>query len=172
MKFLADRIESAGVEGMAARQTPQPQAHSSESAVAGHSLQHVFRAGWIKPAGRGQQRRYKPLIETQRRDYGFLHCATNRSTSRRNSWTGAAIAGRRGLITISHSGAISIRRVLKASRSLRFTRLRNTAFPNARGTVNPSRGPLHLTSCGLDASPCGIDTSGAQRSTRRQNAAK
>jgi len=56
---------------------------------------------------------------------------------------------------MSHSGATSARRIRSASRILRFTRFRRTAFPNARGTVNPRRGPPS-----------------ASRSTRRQNAAK
>jgi two-component system, chemotaxis family, response regulator Rcp1 len=65
------------------------------------------------------------------------------------------MAGRRGLITISHSGATSASRTLSASRILRFTRFRSTAFPNALGTVNPSRGPQSDGRC-----------------TRKQNAAK
>jgi hypothetical protein len=59
------------------------------------------------------------------------------------------------LITISHSGATSGNRTRSASRILRFTRFLSTALPNARGTVNPKRGP-----------------SSDSRGTRRQNAAK
>jgi hypothetical protein len=56
---------------------------------------------------------------------------------------------------MSQSGEISASRTRSASRIRRFTRFRSTAFPNARGTVNPSLGPLS-----------------GWRSTRRQNAAK
>jgi hypothetical protein len=59
------------------------------------------------------------------------------------------------LITIFHSGATSDSRTRSASRILRFTRFRSTAFPNARGTVNPSLGPSLRSGC-----------------TRRQNATK
>ncbi len=58
-------------------------------------------------------------------------------------------------MTMSHSGATSGNRIRSASRIRRFARFRNTAFPNARGTVNPNRGPWPDSRC-----------------TRRQNAAK
>ena len=157
---LADRIEAAHMERMAAQQTAQSHPDAPQGAIAIHCFHHVFRTGGRKPAGRRQERRNETFIETQSSDYCFLHCATNRSTSRRSSSTGAAIAGRRGLITISHSGATSGNRTRSASRSRRFTRFRNTAFPKARGTVKPSRGPS------LDTPGSGL------RSTRRQKAAK
>jgi hypothetical protein len=140
---------------MAAQQPQQAPPYSAQHSVFADRFDHVFRTGGRKPAGRRQNWRNEPLVETQSRDYGFLHCATNRSTSLRSSSTRATIAGRRGFITMSHSGATSCKRSRNASRILRFTRFRNTAFPNARGTVNPSLGP-----------PSG------SRSTRRQNAAK
>jgi hypothetical protein len=140
---------------MAAQQPPQAQPNSTQHTVFIDRFEHVFRTGGRKTAGRRQPRRHDPLVKTQSSDYCFLHCATSRSTSRRSSSTGAAIAGRRGLITISHSGATSDSRTRSASRILRFTRFRSTAFPKARGTVNPSRGPSSDSRC-----------------TRRQNAAK
>lgn len=54
---------------------------------------------------------------------------------------GASINARRGLMTMSHLGAILDKRILTASRSLRFMRFRFTAFPSARGSVKPMRGP-------------------------------
>jgi hypothetical protein len=59
------------------------------------------------------------------------------------------------LMTMSHSGATSGNRIRRASRIRRFTRFRRTAFPKARGTVNPNRGPWSRSRC-----------------TRRQKAAK
>src|SRR5580704_19415653 len=140
---------------MAPQQTAQTHPDAAQDAIAIHCFHHVFRAGGRKPASRRQIRRHETFVETQGSDHCFLHCATNRSTSRRSSSTGAAIAGRRGLITISHSGATSGKRTRSASRSLRFTRFLSTALPKARGTVNPSRGPSSWV-----------------RTTRRQKAAK
>jgi hypothetical protein len=45
------------------------------------------------------------------------------------------------LITMSHCGPISSKRIRSTSRIRLFTRFRKTAFPKARGTVNPSLGP-------------------------------
>jgi len=140
---------------MAAQQPQQASPNSTQNTVSFNRFHHVFRTGGRKPAGRRQKRRHKAFVEPQSSNYGLLHCVTNRSTSRRSSSNGATIAGRRGLITMSHSGATSDNRTRSASRILRFTRFRNTAFPKARGTVNPSLGPLL-----------------GSRSTRRQNAAK
>src|ERR1700689_3205090 len=100
--ILADRIESTHMERMAAQQPAQAHPDAPQNAIALHCLEHVFRTGGRKPARRGQVRRHEAFVETQSSDHCFLHCATNRSTSRRSSSTGAAIAGRRGLITISH----------------------------------------------------------------------
>jgi hypothetical protein len=54
---------------------------------------------------------------------------------------GAAAALGRGLITISHWGPAAERASRTASRTRRRMRLRTTAFPIARGTVKPIRGP-------------------------------
>ncbi len=143
------------MQWMAAQQPQHTPPNAAQHAVFVDRFYHVFRTSGRKPARRRQVGRYETFVKTQSSDYGFLHCATNRSTSRRSSSTGAKIAGRRGLITISHSGPTSDSRTRSASRIRRFTRFRNTAFPKARGTVNPSLGP-----------PLG------SRSTRRQNAAK
>src|SRR3984957_13918691 len=126
---------------MAAQEPSPTHPDASQHAVSIDCFQHVFRTGGRKPAGRGQKRRHEAFVKTQSSYYCFLHCVTNRSTSRRSSSTGAAIAGRRGLITISHSCATSGKRTRSASRSLRFTRLRSTALPKALGTVKPRRGP-------------------------------
>ena len=54
---------------------------------------------------------------------------------------GAAAALRRGLMTISQRGPAAARARRTASRTRRRMRLRTTAFPIARGTVKPIRGP-------------------------------
>ena len=138
---LTNRIEPALMERMAAQQASKAQRDSAPRAVFLDSFQHVFRTGWMEAAGGWQQRRKKALVETQSGDYRFPHCVTNRSTARRSSSGDAVKAARRGLITMSHCGPISGKRTRRISRNRLFTRLRFTAFPNARGTVNPSLGP-------------------------------
>ena len=95
----------------------------------------------MKTARRWQKRRNKPFIGTQDHDYSLAHCAISRSNSRLNSFGDAAKAARRGLNTISHSGANSSTRTRSISRNRLFTRFRTTAFPSARGKVKPNRGP-------------------------------
>jgi len=155
LEVLTHRIEPARMQRMAAQQPAQSQPNSARHTIFIDRFQHVFRTSGGKAAGRRQKRRHEAFVETQASDYCFLHCATSRSTSRCSSSTGAAIAGRRGLITMSHSGASSDNRTRSASRILRLTRFLSTAFPNARGTVNPSLGPAP-----------------GSRSARLQNAAK
>src|SRR5580704_9238538 len=106
-------------------------------------------------ASRRQEWRKEALVETQSGNHCFPHRVTNRSNSRPSSSGVAFNAARRGLITISHCGPISWNRIRSTSRIRLFTRFRNTAFPKARGTVNPSLGP-----------------SSGWRATWRQNAAK
>ncbi len=140
---------------MAAQQTPQPQRNAARHAVFRNGFEHIFRTGGMITASRWKIRRKVALVETQSGDHCFPHRVTNRSNSRRSCSGVAFKAARRGLITISHCGPISMKRILSASRIRLFTRFRKTAFPKARGTVNPSLGP-----------------SLAWRGTWRQNAAK
>ena len=81
------------------------------------------------------------LIDTQKPDYEFLHCAKSLSTSFSRLAMGAVNAALRGLNTTSHllSSCHKWRRT--ASRMRRLRRLRTTAFPFARETVKPTRGP-------------------------------
>jgi hypothetical protein len=65
----------------------------------------------------------------------------SRSTARRSSSGEALRAARRGLITMSQWGENSGQRTRNVSRNRLFTLFRLTAFPKARGTVNPSLGP-------------------------------
>ena len=146
------------MERMAAQHASKAQRDSAPRAVFLDSFQHIFRTGWMEAAGGWQQRRKKALVETQSRDYRFPHCVTNRSTARRSSSGDAIRAARRGLITISHCGPISGRRTRRISRNRLFTRFRLTAFPNARGTVNPSLGPWRpsLGTCRQNAAKYGF----------------
>jgi len=65
---------------------------------------------------------------------------------------------------------MSTTRTRKTSRNLRFTRFRSTAFPKARGTVNPTRGPPAAALRRDAFSPVSLDA--IRRSTRTQKAAK
>ena len=143
------------MEGMAAQQAAHSQPDTPRDAIPGNGFQHVFRASRMKAAGRGQERRQEPFVETQSGDNYFPHCVTSRSNSRLSSSGEASKAARRGLITISHCGPISGNRIRRTSRSRLLTRFRATALPKLRGTVNPSLGPWL-----------------ASRGTCRQNAAK
>jgi hypothetical protein len=57
------------------------------------------------------------------------------------AFNGAPAALRRGLMTMSHLGPAAESAKRTASRTRRRMRLRTTAFPIARGTVKPTRGP-------------------------------
>jgi hypothetical protein len=140
---------------MTAQQAANAHGDSAQDAVFRDGFRHIFRTGGLVAAGRRQEWRQEPLIQVQRADYRFPHLSTNRSNSRRSSSGDACKAARRGLMTISHCGPMSCKRTRSASLIRRFTRLRVTAFPKARGTVNPSLGP-----------------SLSWRGTWRQNAAK
>ena len=58
------------------------------------------------------------------------------STSRSNETVATAL---RGFKTMSQPGGIAARCSRKTSRNRRFTRLRSTALPSARGVVIPNR---------------------------------
>src|SRR5580692_5074551 len=153
--LLTNRVEPALPEGMAAQQAAKSQPDAARGAVFRNRFEHIFRARGMVAASRWQVRGKESFVETQCRDHCFPHRVTNRSNSRPSSSGVAFNAARRGLITISHCGAISWKRIRSTSRIRLFTRFRSTAFPKARGTVNPSLGP-----------------SPAWRGTCRQNAAK
>jgi hypothetical protein len=137
----ADGIKSTLMKRMTAQQPPAAHPYPAPHAILLHRFQHVFRAGGMKAARRRQERRDKSLVETQRGDYCFPHCVTSRSSAWRSSAADAVQASRRGLITISHTGANSDKRTRKASRKRLFMRFRLGALPNFRGMVNPSLGP-------------------------------
>src|SRR5260370_22047405 len=140
---------------MTGEQAAQAHPDAAQGAILVHRLEHVFRTSGAETAGRGKERRDEALVETQRGDYCLAHFFPSRSNSRRSSSGDAFKAARRGLMTISHCCDISAKRSRSASLIRLFARFRSTAFPKARGRVNPSLGP-----------------SSAARGTRRQNAAK
>ena len=129
------------MEWVAARQPPHSQPDSARRPVALDSFHHVFRAGRGKPAGRRQERRDPPFIETQSTDDQVPHLRTSLSTSAWMASKGAFAALRRGLMTISHRGPAPARARRTASRIRRRMRLRTTALPIALGTVKPKRAP-------------------------------
>jgi len=131
-------------------------------------LDHVLRAGGMKTAGRGQQRRDPSLVDTKPADNKCLHlffvvlrsvtlvrsfvsdgsnpgCISQRANTFISAfWTSAKLApaaARRGLRTMSQGSTRLARCNRKASRSRRLMRLRTTAPPSARVAVTPSRGP-------------------------------
>src|SRR5579862_4672894 len=126
---------------MAAQQAAGTHPNAARGSILIDGFQHVFRTGGMETAGRRQKRRHEALVAFQDDDYDFAHCVTSRSTSRRRSSVEAVSAVRRGLMTISHSGANSWSRTLSISRIRLFIRFRMTAFPKARGRVKPKRGP-------------------------------
>ena len=140
---------------MTAQQPASPERNPAQHAVFRNRFQHIFRAGGMVAASRRQIGREEALVQPQRGDHCFPHRVTSRSNSRPSSSGEAFNAARRGLITISHCGPISPNRIRSTSRIRLFTRFRKTAFPKARGTVNPSLGPWP-----------------GRRGTWRQNAAK
>src|SRR5450432_3365646 len=68
-----NRIHAARMEGMAARDAPDPQPQTVGHAVNFHGLERVLRAAWIETATRSQQRAESPLVHA----YQALedHCA-------------------------------------------------------------------------------------------------
>src|SRR5690242_14049375 len=77
---LPDRIESAGMEGMAPRQPAQAHPHASRRAVTLDGFTHVFRTGRMEAAGRGQQRRDTKLVYAKKPGYDPLHRRKSLST--------------------------------------------------------------------------------------------
>lgn len=126
---------------MTLAQPPQAEIHAAPHTVSFHGFSHIVRTGGMKTAGGRQQRRDPPLVETQNEDYEFPHRATNLRSSFSTASQGASYNALRGLITMSHCGAIEGSFVRIASRILRFMKFLRTARPNARGVVNPTRGP-------------------------------
>jgi hypothetical protein len=138
---LTDGVEPARAQWMAARQTAQPHPDSFPTSVALDRLAHVVRTRRVEAAGGGQQRRDTNLVYAQNPDQDPSQRRKRRSTSARSSGKGAFSAFLRGLMTMDHCGFNRSRCKRTASRTLRLIRLRTTALPRARGTVNPIRGP-------------------------------
>ena len=139
---LANRVESALMERMAAPQAPQPHPDAARGAVLFDRLSHIFGARRVEAAGRGKHRRHPTFIYAQGLGYDPLQRRMRRSTSRRMSSAEASSVLRRGLITIHHCGFSCSSCSRTASRTRRRMRLRATALPTERGTVKPMCGPL------------------------------
>lgn len=136
---LPDGIETAGVKWVTAQKASRSEVYAADGTVFLDRLAHVFGAGRVEAAGGRQKRREKALVGAQQKDQDLAHRSTTLSTSRFNSSNEASRARRLGLMTISQFGPISGIRTRKASRTRRRMRLRTTALPSARGTVNPIR---------------------------------
>src|SRR5579864_8824405 len=118
---------------MTAQQAPCPHPDAARDSVLFDGLQHVFRAGRVIPASRGQTRRDPSLIDTQKgqrtahgASLSFENCrrraalcaikkgqgphfSISLSNARSISENGAVSAARRGLTTISHWAPIRAR---------------------------------------------------------------
>lgn len=93
----------------------------------------------MKTAGRWKHGANPILIKTKETDYEFLHCENTLVTSRSITSFDALRIALRGLNTTSQPAGSSAKCSRTASRTSRFMRLRTTAFPWLRGTVNPIR---------------------------------
>ena len=140
-KRSGNRVIPTGVEWVAAAEPRNTKADPTADAVALDSFPHVFRTGRVESACGGQQRRDRPLIDTQRSCYEFAHRRNSFRTSASISGKGAARTDFRGLKTTDHPSGSSGRCSRTASLMRRRTRFRTTAFPIARGTVKPTLGP-------------------------------
>jgi hypothetical protein len=129
------------VKRMAAQQSFQAHPDPSRRAVFFHGLTHILRTCRMKPAGRRQQRGETNLVNPQGYEDSPLHRRKSLSISRSSSGKGASFAFLRGLMTIEHCGLRRCRQSRAASRTRLLMRLRTTALPSARGTVNPILGP-------------------------------
>ncbi len=134
-----DRIVTAFVERVAAAQPLHTQPHALNGSVFFDRLEHVLGACRIISASGRQERRDHQFVALEGHGYDCLHLANNRPTSRRKSSNGASSTLRRGLKTIFQLSGSRSNWDRTASRIRRFSRLRVTAFPNARGTVKPKR---------------------------------
>jgi hypothetical protein len=135
------RVVPAGMKRMTSRQTPQSHPHPFGRAVSLDSFTHIVRTGRVKAARRGQPGGHTKLIYADGPRYDPLQRRNRRSTSRCSSCVEASNALRRGLMTMDHWGFNRSRWKRTASRTRRLIRLRTTAFPRARGVVNPMCGP-------------------------------
>src|SRR5581483_6452085 len=161
-----NRIVAAPCQRMAAQQPPHAFDPAVYSAVALHGLQGVLRAGWHIAAGWQKHRRQQPLIEPDALQQHSFHecfpagwarvlgfcsfCLMARNACCTSLWiteNSACAAERLGLITTSTGKFKALRLKRAASRRRRFRRLRWTAPPSARPTVNPIRGPRDSCVC-------------------------
>jgi hypothetical protein len=107
---------------------------------------HVFGAGWIEPARRGQQGRHKSLVDFKNANQDSLHRAKILPTSRHKSSNGASRTLPLGLNTIAQFAGTDSMWLRTASLIRRFSRFRFTALPKLRGAVNPNRAGIELPS--------------------------
>jgi hypothetical protein len=142
---LSDRVETAGMKGMAARQAAETHPNTANRTVSLHRFAHIIRTSGIEAARGWQQRRKNQFIRPQHPDHEPLQWRNRRSTSLAICGKGASRAFRRGLMTMEHCGFSRSRPERTASRKRRLRRFRTTADPSARGTVKPIRGPGRLS---------------------------
>src|SRR2546426_625790 len=100
---LADRVKPSVMERMALQQPPQPHSYAAHDPVFFNRRHHVFRAGGIEPACRGQHRGDPSLIGTKNQERE-LHCAITFPSALSISSNVAPSTALRGLSTKSHCG--------------------------------------------------------------------
>lgn len=158
-------VESALAEGMTTKETPQTESRPSECAVATDGLGGVTRTARLEATPRTQQRRERPLIETNQRNQHRAeplrrsrravgrpstraHDLDSGASTRSNIFESSSpsagarsdAASRRAITTKSREGS-SRWWCRNHSRIARFTRFRATAFPTFLLAVIPSRAP-------------------------------
>jgi hypothetical protein len=108
----------------------------------GDSLERVGRAGRVVAADLAVERADQETVGLEERDQEVLHRSTRfrqRSRSSPSSDQVASAAAGSARITSTHEPGSDVSRSRARWRSLRFTRLRATAFPTALLTTNPTR---------------------------------
>ncbi len=131
-------VESAFVERVTAAETLQAKPHAPPGSMLRDRFTHVVRAGGVKTACRGKERRNQSLVRADESAKDRARCPGNpaslhrkkrRCTSACSSLNKQSRALRRGLKTIDHSGLSWASSRRAASRTRRRIRFRTTAVP-------------------------------------------
>lgn len=145
-----NRVETAGVERMAAEHPASREPASPHRPVPRDCLRREARAARLETTRRSQERRDQETIHPNEEDQEFgyqpredVHLGQPWKSELSSDSTSCARSPAAPLlaITTTSNGRVSTsRRRRKYSRTRLFKRLRVTAFPTRRVTVMPSRG--------------------------------
>src|ERR1035441_1232493 len=105
------RIVAAGMERVAARQSPDGQSAAAQAAMPAHRLERVLRTGRIEAAARSEQRTDRELIGPDQGKDQLAHVAASLiqslSSAARRQGLSAASTPARAPITMSRAGRFS-----------------------------------------------------------------